>query len=240
MRGKNQPAQLKAVFAKSAVHHVDEPSTTTLSPITSRFAIRERLSQHTARTKSEHEERERQNRQKKEIHEKAKQKKIQALKEQQETIKVEIQTLKDLQKGNISPDEIKKLTEEQKKVLPNLESKGDAELAKLKKAQQQKKRDIEKFTNPTPIEPSGTQHARRNPFTGAVEHGRLRTELIKDPNFIGFVNGEPVFRPPETVPEGPRVTSTAEMSEKEMEKNTEDEQDKFKRFRGSRLLEDNE
>ncbi len=149
------------------------------------------------------------------------------IKQQTENLRIKREKIEELKGKDNTEPEIQRLQQELEREINEVHVKNtsikelhegrDAELARLQHNIDQKIRDTELLTNPTSTEPSGTQHARRDPFTGKIQHGRTKTEMIKDPNFVGFVNDKPIFKNPEDVPAGAVVEELSDLSEKEQE-----------------------
>ncbi len=97
--------------------------------------------------------------------------------------------------------------------------------AKLEARKRSKARDEARFRNPSPIFPEGSEHRRRNPFTGKPTSRLLKKELLQNPNFVGFdEDKEPIFLKPDDEEFKNRLDFSAK-SEKELEEMIDDEKD---------------
>lgn len=198
-------AQRKGFYSKSATHQEFTPSTQTQQPQTSKFHLIQRLKQHSAKRRAENEERDQSKRQLIAEKEKKNEEIRGKIREQIKNIQTERQVLEDLQKGKVTPEDLKKLTEEDKKeILP----KGT-----LEKREEEKKRyeALARGKGESFAFPSGYQHKRKitvvDPTTGKKETmytSRLpdKEAMAQNPlTFAGFEEGKPVFtEPPKELP----------------------------------------
>jgi len=199
-------------FSKSATQVFDDQPSSQIQRHDSKFHIYNRVKHWSQDNQAKNKEANAEQEKKKADQQKTIDLEKNDIKEAEEIGKAHKQLLDDLKHKRISHEEYASLTStSDKKVLPQINdetAKSDEELAKLKKNKEQKERDVQAIFQPSKTFPlkkneegkvigGGSQHARRDPLSGHLTHHLTKSELYKNPNFVQFYNGEPIFLQPD-------------------------------------------